>query len=82
VIVVEVISPSSSGRDRDVKLDDCFSIPTVLHYLILRTENRRVIHHARDREGRISTHILSAGPLVLDPPGLTLEIESLFPKSA
>ena len=79
VIVVEVISPSSSGRDRGAKLDDYFTIPTVMHYLILRTENGRVIHHARDREGRISTQILGAGPLVLDPPGLTLDVTSLFP---
>jgi hypothetical protein len=34
-------------------------------------------HHLDDR-GRIETRIISAGPLAMDPPGITVEIESFF----
>lgn len=78
VIIVEVVSPSSRGVDRGVKLASYFLLPTVRHYLIVDTDKRVVIHHQRGENGRIEVQILHDGSLTLDPPGLTLEVQDIF----
>jgi Uma2 family endonuclease len=77
-IVVEVASPSSQSIDVGTKLDDYFRLPSVRHYLIVKTRSRTVIHHERGEDGRIETRIVRAGALAMDPPGLTVQIESFF----
>ena len=72
VIVVEVLPPSTRARDAGAKLADYFRIPSVRHYLIVRTEDCVIIHHARDDDGSIATRIVRGGPVRLDPPGLEL----------
>jgi Uma2 family endonuclease len=72
VIVVEVVSPSSHKRDSGSKLADYFRLPSVRHYLIVKTESRAVIHHERDAAGGIATRIIRDGTLRLDPPGIVL----------
>jgi Uma2 family endonuclease len=72
VIVVEVLSRSTRGRDSGAKLADYFRLPSVHHYLIVRAEDRVIIHHARAVDGSILTRILHEGPILLDPPGITL----------
>ena len=72
VIVVEVLSRSTRGRDTGAKLADYFRLPSVRHYLIVRAEERIVIHHARGEHGIILTRILREGPIALDPPGIVL----------
>jgi Uma2 family endonuclease len=72
VIVVEVVSPSSQRRDTGSKLEGYFRIASVRHYLIVKTENRAIIHHRRDEAGNIATHIIRAGVIRLDPPGLAV----------
>ena len=79
VIVVEVLSPSSLARDTGAKLEDYFRLPSVRHYLIVKTENRTVVHHRRGTDGTIQTRIVKAGRLELDPPGVAVTVESLFP---
>jgi Uma2 family endonuclease len=78
VVVVEVVSPSSRGIDRGVKLAGYFSLPSLRHYLIIDTDKRVVIHHRRDAEGRIDVRIHHDGPLTLDPPGLAINIRDIF----
>jgi len=77
VIVVEVRSPSTAGRDAGAKLDDYFRLPSVMHYLIVKPNNRTTIHHRRETEGMISTRIIRDGPVRLDPPGI--ELSDPFP---
>jgi Uma2 family endonuclease len=72
IIVVEVVSPSSRKRDTGGKLEDYFRIPSVRHYLIVKTEKQAIIHHNRDDAGTITTHIIRDGAIQLDPPGLTV----------
>ena len=76
VIVVEVVSPSSHKRDSGMKLMDYFRIPTVRHYLIVRTKDNAVIHHARDEVGGVTTRVVREGSIRFDPPGL--EVGGLF----
>jgi Uma2 family endonuclease len=78
VVVVEVVSPSSRGVDRGVKLAGYFSLPSVRHYLIVDTEKRVIIHHRRDEEGQIGVRILHDGTLALDPPGLEIDVSDTF----
>ena len=72
LIIVEVVSRSSGKLDTGTKLDDYFRIPSVRHYLIVKTGNKAIIHHHRHENGDITTRIVRGGDLVLDPPGLTV----------
>lgn len=78
VIVVEVVSRSSRSTDSGVKLGDYFTLPSVRHYLVLDADKCTVTHHRRGEAGDIATRILRSGSLVLDPPGLTVDIADLF----
>ena len=73
LVLVEVLSPSTRGVDVGPKPSDCFRIPSLRHYLIVRAGRRVVIHHQRDEAGAIMTSILGDGPLRLDPPGVTVD---------
>jgi Uma2 family endonuclease len=77
IIVVEVLSPSTRARDITTKLIDYFSLPSVHHYLIVPTDDRAIIHHARNPDGTILTRIVREGPIELDPPGIL--VTDLFP---
>jgi Uma2 family endonuclease len=76
VIVVEVVSPSSKARDSGAKLADYFCIDSLRHYLIVRTEDRTAIHHARDADGQILTRIVHDGTVDF---GTGLVLDGLFP---
>ena len=78
MVVVEVLSPSTRAHDAGAKLQDYFRLPSVRHYLILRTDTRSAIHHARGEDGAIATAILSEGVLRLDPPGIAIALEAVF----
>ena len=83
LIVVEVLSPSTRARDAGAKLDAYFRLPSVRHYLLVKTERRTIIHHRRigdagDEGGAIETRIVTAGTLRLDPPGLSLDAGRLY----
>lgn len=80
VIVVEVLSRSTKGRDTGAKLADYFRLPSVRHYLIVRADDRVIIHHARSGDAPIQTRIVREGPILLDPPGITLT-DPFSPKS-
>ena len=77
IIVVDVLSPSTRSGDSGAKLIDYFRLPSIHHDLIVRVEDRAIIHHARNPDGTILTRIVRDGTLHLDPPGLT--VTGLFP---
>jgi Uma2 family endonuclease len=77
VIVVEVLSPSTAPYDQVDKLA-YFSLPSVMHYLILNPDTRRGVLHKLGQSGGIETSILREGTLRLDPPGLEVEVADLF----
>jgi len=72
LVVVEVISPSTRARDVGAKLADYFRIPGLRHYLIVRTEDRTIIHHRRDESGSIATSIGRDEDVWLASPGIAL----------
>lgn len=81
VIVVEVISPSSQSIDSGRKLVGYFRLPSLRHYLVVDAEERVVLHHHRDEAGAIGVRILREGRLVLEPPGLAVDVGELFPNA-
>lgn len=74
VIVVEVLSPSTAHSDTSAKLIGYFKLPSVVHYLVLDPDTRSATHHKRSQE----PVTLSAGPIDLDPPGISVFVENLF----
>jgi Uma2 family endonuclease len=78
VIVVEVLSPSTARRDTGAKLADYFRLPSLCHYLIVRTDRPTVIHHRRGEGELIETRIVTSGALLLDPPGIALELDRIY----
>jgi Uma2 family endonuclease len=80
VVVVEVLSPTTQGTDTGGKLADYFQVASIHHYLIVHPVQRSVIHHRRrdGQESMIDTRIMTAGEIVLDPPGITVTVEQFY----
>lgn len=78
VIVVEVLSPYTRSTDTGVKLADYFRVPSIQHYLIVHADRPAVIHHRRGDPGRIETKLLSEGKIILDPPGISVEVADFY----
>jgi Uma2 family endonuclease len=79
LIVVEVLSDGTAARDHGVKLAGYFSLPSLAHYLILDADSRMAIHHKRGLGDVIETRILRDGQIRLDPPGLDIPVQDMFP---
>ena len=78
LVIVEVLSPTTSGIDRGVKLRDYFTVPSLQHYLIVWPEISRIVRHSRLPESGIATEVFTAGELRLDPPGIILAVEDFY----
>ncbi|MEM9733488.1 MAG: Uma2 family endonuclease [Pseudomonadota bacterium] len=77
IIVVELISPSTGKTDAVAKFEEYFSVETIQHYLIVDPDQRSVVHHAKGSNGW-RTQIIHEGTLLLDPPGLTVNVDTFF----
>ena len=77
IIVVEVLSPSTQSIDSGDKLADYFKVPSIQHYLVVRTRRREIIHHRRDGTNIISTPV-HIGIVRLDPPGIALDVQEVY----
>lgn len=78
-IVVEILSPSNSVSEMSRKLLAYFNMPTVRHYLVIDPRTRTLDHHFRGEAGAIEMASHEDGTLLLDPPGLKLDVPALFP---
>jgi Uma2 family endonuclease len=78
LIVVEVLSPSTEKRDSLIKFHGYFKLPSVAHYLILDPDEAMVLRHSRRADGSIEAKTLTEGMLLLDPPGLEIDVGALF----
>jgi Uma2 family endonuclease len=81
VIVVEVLSPSTQSIDLADKLADYFKVATIQHYLIVRARRHEVILHSR-ADSEIISRVINIGSIVLDPPGITIDLADLYPATA
>jgi Uma2 family endonuclease len=78
LVIVEVLSPSSSGTDRVWKLDQYFKLPSLRHYLIIWANRQQVLHHRRTASGLIENEIVTTGQIPLDPPGITIAVADIY----
>lgn len=78
VLIVEVISPSSRQVDTGAKFARYFRLPSLVHYLLVDTGARLLIHHRRGTEGLILSRIVNEGALTLDPPGIAVPVPAFF----
>jgi Uma2 family endonuclease len=77
VIVVEVLSPSTRKIDASAKLMGYFGLPSVQHYLIIDPDKLPIIHHQRQSESTVLSHIVHGGVIRFDPPGLEIAVTEL-----
>ena len=75
IIVVEVLSPSTSNLAG--RLADYFRVPSIMHYLIVRAKRRELIHY-----GAVITRTYVADQIRLDPPGIDLSIDEIYPSGS
>lgn len=73
-LVVEVISPSTRGRDRRTKIKLYQECPTIRDYLIIDTESPRVWHYERRLGDVWAMHILG-----LEDTIMLTSIDASFP---
>ncbi len=78
LVIVGVLSPTTSGVDRGLKLRDYFRLPTLQHYLIVWPETPRIVRHSRMPGGDVATKVFASGDIALDPPGLTLAFADFY----
>jgi Uma2 family endonuclease len=77
-LVVEILSPSTARRDRNLKRDryQHFGVP---EYWIVDPDKREIIVHGKDRSiPEVCSRTLTWQPSA-DKPGLDLDIAGLFP---
>lgn len=77
VIVVEVLSPATQSTDTGEKLADYFRVPSIQHYLIVRSRRPEIIHHWRAGQDIISRAV-NVGAIRLDPPGIVLDLAEIY----
>ncbi|WP_158921409.1 Uma2 family endonuclease [Acidisphaera sp. S103] len=77
IIVVEVLSPSTQSVDSGEKLADYFRVPTIQHYLVVRSRRQEIIHHWR-AGNEIVSHAVNVGVVRLDPPGIVLDVAAIY----
>ena len=78
LIIVEVLSPSTSGIDRAWKFKEYFRLPSLRHYLIIWADKQQIVHHRRDDAGEIQTQTLFGGEIRLEPPGVVIAIDDIY----
>ena len=80
-LVVEVLSPSTSGTDRREKLTVYRKLPGLRSYWIVSQDERRVELHARSDDGHWAMSVLSASDDTLSAvgvPGAPLRLADLY----
>ncbi len=77
-IVVEVVSPSSNSTDVNQKLAEYFSVPSIVHYLIVAPKQKYCLHHKRIDDNKVLTTIIRSGKIEFDPPGISITFDEIF----
>ena len=78
VIVVEVLSPDTEILDRTTKRLLYFKLPSVRHYLMIWSNEPRIVRHTRLSTGSFATDVFKIGPIPLDPPGISVTVEEFY----
>lgn len=77
VVIVEVLSPSTSGVDHGMKFRAYLEQPSMAHYLIVDLDGTVVIHHQKQSD-HVRTTLHRDGHILLDPPGSEIAVADLL----
>jgi Uma2 family endonuclease len=78
LVIVEVLSPTTSGIDRSLKLREHFRLPSLCHYLLVWPDEPRIVLHSRSAGGEIEAVVFTCGNIRLDPPGVAILLEAFY----
>jgi Uma2 family endonuclease len=78
-IVVEVVSPSNSGRDWNDKLFEYWNTPSIQQLVLIESLSRHVTSHVRDVDGKWQKPIaLNEGTLEFSPIGISMTLNNIY----
>jgi Uma2 family endonuclease len=78
ILIVEVLSPSTATTDRDRKLPDYRTIPSLQDILVVSSSEPRIEHFRREDGGWKIQDLQGAGTLRLRALNLTLDLAELY----
>jgi Uma2 family endonuclease len=78
ILIVEVLSPSTATTDRDRKLPDYRTIPSLQDILVVSSSEPRIEHFHREDGGWKIHDLRGAGTLRLQAFDLTLDLAELY----
>jgi Uma2 family endonuclease len=83
LIVVEVVSPSNSGRDWDRKLFEYWNTPSIAQLVFIDSRKRDVTSHLRDESGLwCPPIILTEGMLDFRPIRASMTLDQIYRNSS
>jgi Uma2 family endonuclease len=78
VLIVEVLSPSTATTDRDRKLPDYRTIPSLQDILVVSSTEPRIEHFRREPDGWKIHDLRGQGTLRLEAFDITLDLADLY----
>ena len=78
VLIVEVLSPSTAAIDRDRKLPDYRTIPSLRDILVVSSTEPRIEHFRREAEGWKIHDLRGHGTLHLEAFDLIIDVTELY----
>ena len=78
VLIVEVLSPSTATTDRDRKLPDYRTIPSLQDILVVSSTEPRIEHFRRERDGWKIHDLRGEGTVRLQALDITLDLAELY----
>jgi Uma2 family endonuclease len=78
ILIVEVLSPATAATDRDRKLPDYRTIPSLQDILVVSSTESRIEHFRREPDGWKIHDLRGAGTLRLQTLDLTLDLAELY----
>ncbi len=78
ILIAEVLSPSTAATDRDRKLPDYRTIPSLQDILVVSSSEPRIEHFRREESGWKIHDVRGDGTLGLQALDLTLDLAELY----
>jgi Uma2 family endonuclease len=78
ILIVEVLSPSTAATDRDRKLPDYRTIPSLQDILVVSSTEPRIEHFRREPDGWKIHDLRGDGTLRLQKLGITVALAEIY----
>lgn len=78
ILIAEVLSPSTAATDRERKLPDYRSIPSLQDILVISSTEARIEHFRREPDGWKIHDLRGQGTLRLETFDLTIDLAELY----